>query len=290
MIFIVTQHAKLTDLIKKYWDMYESKKELSYLVKPSMPILYFGNIVKYFESPIRIITVGLNPSKRDFPDPDPFQRFLSMKQDHNHSFNQQYVAALNQYFEVDPYKAWYDASFEHLLNGVDASFYGNKENTALHTDICSPLATNPTWGALSKEAKQELQEQGVELWHELMDFLEPDIIFISVAGEHLEKIQFETVSEWETIFTLQKDRRYLINSKKVMLSSGKMTSLYFGPAAELPFGMISDDNKVAVGRQIKKLTKKLEEHSTVVPFFRKEIIAEQNNEVMYSWNEEAQLK
>lgn len=33
---------------------------------------------------------------------------------------------------------------------MDASYYDHQTSTALHTDICSPIATNPTWTRLSE--------------------------------------------------------------------------------------------------------------------------------------------
>lgn len=258
MIFIVIQPAKLTSLAKECLENFESKKDLSYVVKSSMPILYFGNIKKYFESPIRIITVGLNPSKKEFPDPDPFLRFQSMKKDHFYDFNQQYLAALNEYFQDKPYKEWFDPAYEPLLNGLDASFYGNMVNTAIHTDICSSLATNQTWESLSRSEQKNLESSGVPVWHKLVDYLEPDIILLSVSGGHLSKIAFETVNDWETVYTTQMDRPYLVNSKKVVLSSGKQSSIYFGRAAELPFGFISSETKYLIGRHLKKLSDKPE--------------------------------
>lgn len=288
MIFIVIQHAKQTTLIKKYWDLYESKKELPYIVKPSMPIMYFGNIKKYLESPIRIVTVGLNPSRRDFPEPDPFQRFQSMKQDHYYHFNQQYISALNQYFDDDPYNAWYNPAFENMLNGLDASFYNKKENTALHTDICTPLATNPTWGDLTKEAKMDLQTTGVPLWHELIDYLEPDIILISAAGEHLSKIQFETVKDWETIYTSLRDKPYLINSKQVKLSSGKVSSIYFGRASELPFGLVGAEEQFIIGKHIKTITEKAKSPAAFMPFIHPGLKVEGEDGDMFGWGEKVQ--
>ena len=258
MIFIVIQPAKLTSLAKECLENFESKKDLSYVVKSSMPILYFGNIKKYFDSPIRIVTVGLNPSKKEFPDPDPFLRFQSMKKDQYYDFNQQYLAALNEYFQDKPYKEWFDPAYEPLLNGLNASFYGNMENTAIHTDICSSLATTQTWETLSKEEQRKLEADSVQLWHKLIDYLEPDVILLSVAGEHLSKIRFETINDWETVYTTQMDRPYLLNSKRIALSSGKQSSIYFGRAAELPFGFISSETKYSIGKHLKKLTEKQE--------------------------------
>lgn len=38
-------------------------------VDPSIPILYFGDLTAYENSPKRIVTVALNPSNVEFPSP-----------------------------------------------------------------------------------------------------------------------------------------------------------------------------------------------------------------------------
>lgn len=45
------------------------------VVLPSVPIAWFGDLEAYLDSPLRVITVGLNPSRLEFPSPDPFFRF-----------------------------------------------------------------------------------------------------------------------------------------------------------------------------------------------------------------------
>ena len=94
-------------------------------------------------STLRVLTVGLNPSLQEFPADRPFSRFpldegtAGRGRDH-------YLYALSSYFRTDPYRAWFRA-FEPLLNGAGASYYEGFTSTALHTDICSPVATDPTW-------------------------------------------------------------------------------------------------------------------------------------------------
>jgi len=39
---------------------------LPYLCRPSVPILYFGNSERFDVSPLRVITVGKNPSDGEF--------------------------------------------------------------------------------------------------------------------------------------------------------------------------------------------------------------------------------
>ena len=114
------------------------------LVNPFMPILYFGDLCEFLVSPLRILTVGLNPSDAEFPVANPFERFPLA------SVSPALIPkALNEYFSIAPYKQWFN-SLEPILTGFDASYYGNKTNTAIHTDLLSPIATNPTWSKLSK--------------------------------------------------------------------------------------------------------------------------------------------
>ena len=62
-----------------------------------------------------------------------------------------------------------------------SNFYPGWESTALHTDICSPVATNPTWSKLPKADQETLEMYGLPLWHDLLDQLRPHIVVISVA-------------------------------------------------------------------------------------------------------------
>lgn len=86
---------------------------------------------------------------------------------------------------------WF-SSFEALLGGLYASYYPRAENTALHTDLCSPLATDPKWSRLGSKTTKILMDQGVPLWHRLVEVLAPDVVLISVARKHLQRIGFET--------------------------------------------------------------------------------------------------
>ncbi|NJQ98564.1 MAG: hypothetical protein HC784_15180 [Hydrococcus sp. CSU_1_8] len=103
---------------------------------------------------------------------------------------QDYAAALNSYFECNPYKSWF-SSYEPILEGINASYYSssNQINRAIQTDICSPIATEPTWTKLSGDTHEELFNVGFQLWQELIGILKPDIILISIARFWLQKIK-----------------------------------------------------------------------------------------------------
>ena len=139
---------ELTSLLNRTFEYYKEIQDREYVVKPAIPILYFGDIKAYFESAIKIITVGKNPSLIEFcrkkGESYSFLRFPDWEE------KQDYAAALNSYFECNPYKSWF-GSYEAILNGINASYYisSNQINRVIHTDICSPIATNPTWSKLS---------------------------------------------------------------------------------------------------------------------------------------------
>ena len=141
------------NLIDKAYDYYNTYKNHESVVNPSLPILYFGNLDAYLESEIKILTVGKNPSDNEFrikkTDPYSFCRFPNWSGD-----KKNLLSVLNEYFEDEPLKQWF-SSLEPILNGMNCSYYKNNSlrNTAIHTDVCSPLATNPTWSKLSKDQK-----------------------------------------------------------------------------------------------------------------------------------------
>lgn len=140
-------------LLKEYITDYINKKDYSFVVKNSIPIVWFGDIDAYEQSSTRIVTIGLNPSKEEFPaHSNP--RFESLDTETLKSSRESLAKTLNSYFKNNPYKKWF-SKYNKLLRSVNASYGGifdqdeKKENTAIHIDIYSAIATDPTWGRLS---------------------------------------------------------------------------------------------------------------------------------------------
>jgi putative ABC transport system substrate-binding protein len=123
----------LSHLAEEAWDLHRKFIGRPWLVTPSAPILFFGDLTAYQASPLRIATVGLNPSRLEFPVCSPFSRFPDAQ-----SGIPAYLSSLESYFRTAPYRTWFN-SYEQALLGLDASYYGQKPNTALHTDIGSVL-------------------------------------------------------------------------------------------------------------------------------------------------------
>jgi hypothetical protein len=239
-------------LVKDAWRLYQRAEDAPYVVRPSIPIVYFGDRERYSRSPLKAITVALNPSRAEFPAGDPFARFRRAQDvypDILHGrYYADYLAALNDYFRGQPYWRWFTA-FEPLLNGMGCSYRDERLHAALHTDLCSPLATNPTWSRLTQE-RASLVADGRALWLRLARTLGPDVILISVAQHHLDQLDVPPLSTWESIYTLPRTHPYAVSAHEIEIGPGQRSLLVFGRAATTPFGLVTAEVKREIGRHI----------------------------------------
>lgn len=224
------------------------------VVEPSMPVLYFGNSVAYAASPLRVITVGLNPSGIEFPAaPGPWVRFPKAASGEN----QHYLDALDAYFTTSPYRAWFN-SYEPLLQGLGASYYPGAASTALHTDIATPVATDPTWSKLTKAHPQSVERLGAlgtPLWHDLVVALRPDVIVLSVAEKWLDELAFEKVEDWHAPFEVatSKGTPFPLLTGRLRITSDHVATAVWGRAAQTPLGVLSKPLKRATGERLARV-------------------------------------
>ena len=164
-------------------------KKRGTILHPSIPILYYGDYLKYQRSNPRVITVGLNPSYHEFPSDSPYIRFQGAEViDFSDILNEddfnKYLGTLNNYFKIDPYD-WFD-SYDRILNGLNTSYYPNTiDNNAIHTNLCSTFATEQTWSKLRNSIQYTLSREGRKVWHRLVELLEPDMILCSINSTNL---------------------------------------------------------------------------------------------------------
>lgn len=232
---------ELQGLSENVWKIFNESNN-PHIVSESIPILYFGNVEKYLNSPLKIVTVGLNPSKIEFPESNRTLRFDQSRD------IAKYISTLNTYFKNNPYKLWFD-SYESMLNGLQSSYYSTQANTAIHTDICSPFATDPTWSKLDTDSKESLSSPGISIWHQLVRILEPDIILISVAQNYLSDILFPTIHDWHQVYTLERSNPYAVSMAKMKIGQ-RQTNFIFGSAAQTPFGTVSKQDKILIGKYL----------------------------------------
>lgn len=245
-------------LVELAWRTFDRAAGLSSRVTPAAPILFFGDLDAYRNSPLRVVTVGLNPSLKEFPTDNPFRRFPLSGRDGDREPSH-YLDAMSAYFRTDPYGSWF-GTFEPLLNGAGSSYYADKAvATALHTDICSPVATDPTWSGLGETERKTLEAAGGPLWHSLLESLRPQIAFLSVAKRHLGRIRFVPITDWRTILVFERTkddaprkRPYTVMARWHEIG-GERSLFVFGQAAQRPFGLLSDDQKREIGARAHEL-------------------------------------
>ena len=247
----------LSELVALAWQAFDRVADLPCRVTPAMPILFFGDLDAYRASKLRVVTVGLNPSLDEFPVGEPFRRF-PLAENCRDRGAPLYLEAMSAYFRTDPYRRWFNASFEPLLNGLGASYYEGGASTALHTDICSPVATDPTWRHLDKAERAALEADGGPLWHELIEELQPEIVAISVAKARLERIKFiAREKDWKTIHSFDRETDGTARHPYKVCArwhnvGGDRSLFVFGTAAQTPFGTLASCQKRETGELLRK--------------------------------------
>ena len=173
----------LEQLIKLFCDDFYNKQSLPFIAKNSIPIVWFGNLEQYSKSKAKVLTISINPSCIEFPRWGK-QRFKDLTVIRNAILRKEYpvdimVRNYNDYFKFNPYMQWFNF-YERRLNEMDCSYFDTKStNTAIHIDMHSAIATDPTWSRLSDFEREKIKNHN--LFKSLLQMLNPDIALISVA-------------------------------------------------------------------------------------------------------------
>ena len=236
------------------WEAFDRAADRISRVTPAIPILFFGDLDAYHASPLRAVTVGLNPSLNEFPAGEPFRRFPFAANGRCREPSH-YLAAMSAYFRTEPYRRWFNA-FEPLLSGMGASYYEGNASMALHTDIGSPVAMDPTWSQLDESDRGALEADGGPLWHLLLEELRPQVVVLSVAKAHLARIELAPVTDWSVIHAFQRtgDGRFRSRPYEIRIRwyevGGELSLFVFGAAAQMPFGTLAASQKREAGELV----------------------------------------
>lgn len=233
-------------------------QELDFVVRHSLPIPYFGDLKRYLASPLRVLTAALNPSDREFPKDEPRFNVASGLRG-----PAELETELCAYFRGNPYCSWFSA-FEPVLNGLGAS-YGDKmagrdyASTALHVDMCSPIATAPTWSRLSAAQRGKLTRTGRDIFEWLADELKPHVIVASIGWAHLQEwnADFQTGRCWERLVEHRTAAKGETLRAPLLVQVGSISSRKGRPlvfvnasAANKPFGRFTTERKHEAGRKL----------------------------------------
>ena len=79
------------------------------------------------------------------------------------------------------------------------------------------------------------------------------MVALSVASEHLRRIKFAPIGEWQAIHVFTRtgrghprSRHYEVRARPYQVA-GERSLFIFGRAAQTPFGLLSDHQKYEVG-------------------------------------------
>ena len=166
---------------------------------------------------------------------------------------------LNNYFKLHPYSDWFDW-LNLFLMGMDCGYYTDiKPNTALHTDICTPLATSPTWSEFKQtKLSIEIQNEGILIWHRLLTILKPRVVLMSFSKDILKRIQYIDLSDRQIFYQFDKKENgqyrkkpYLIELYSTIIN-GYNVNFLFGEGNVRPF-FLTELQRYQLGKEVKAL-------------------------------------
>lgn len=242
--------SALLHLVDQAWQCFEATPS-EFRASSSVPILFFGDLAAYQASPLRVVTVGLNPSGDEFPSNDPMSRFplargLKGGDVQTEDGASRYVQALSGYFKNYPYTKWFNGNYRSFLEGAGAT-YPPSPCVALHTDICSPVATDPKWSGLHADTQVDLMRLGAPLWNDLITYLEPQLVMISVRRAHIDRISIRPLTPW-TPAPIELSKPCRVETSWREFPSGARSLIAFGQAGRSPLDGLYNDDKSNLGR------------------------------------------
>lgn len=226
-------------LIREYIEEFKAKTNPRPKFVPKMvriPIVWFGDSQAYFskDNSRRIVTVGLNPSFHEFTQ----KRFGPVDLEAEDA-EERLSAALDGYFRKggNAYWQWF-GKYRKMLANMGCS-YEEGGCRALHVDLFSAIATQPTWSGLVRELGKKKTKAFADtaLFGRLLEELKPKVIVFSGSNQVLEDEfgDFREVPGKQ--FHDEAGRAYL-----KLLKRDDGTRLLFGTNTRSgPFGKFGDD-------------------------------------------------
>lgn len=240
----------LEKIVKDYIEDFRVKtcdSELkSYIVPNSIPIIWFGNMDNYMKSERRIVTIGLNPSLNEFSEPR-FQE-ICFDDEVDSKKVESLKQTLDSYFDNNPYTRWFCRGERVLNDSFDATYYTEKAtdkglNQAIHIDVYTAIATDPTWGDLDNDVRNKLRNTG--LFNTLLDYLNPDIILVSTNRPVFDEVFGDFIFEGERYQNSDRPstfyvRKYRKGSQVLLFWFFNNRGMAFGPRFDFVANSIKD--------------------------------------------------
>jgi hypothetical protein len=255
--------AALTAVAKEACEFYKQSQSSNwdFIVRDSIPIVLFGDLDDYWDSPWRVITVGLNPSNHEFPERNPWQRFPDGKLARENILRGDIETAATKcmdavlgYFKEDRgLRVWnWFRHYGEVLEGMNYDYGPGSKGVVLNTDYISPLASVDGFSDLKERQQQDLKDQADGWWLKLADCLDPDLVLLSFREEYFKEIK------WKLGLRLLPRFHFEVRStttgakpKEVRMygRAGTSKRFIFGTTTRYPF-FYSKEERTRLGRYI----------------------------------------
>lgn len=185
----------LNDIMQGYLDDFKRAKEndTESIIDGNFPLMWFGDLNAFQKADNKVVTVGILPSDHEF-DPKPgnpreYARFPIADPSTADDYRD-YKENFNTYFKNDPYGRYFTDYENDIVRPIlnDDYGYGFKDAPTpkyplVHLDCRTAIATHPRWSELTTSAqieeKNQLIKPGNALFVEFLQFLQPDVTFVS---------------------------------------------------------------------------------------------------------------
>lgn len=171
-------------LIKQAVDEWKNSKNI--YLSGACPVLWFGNIDDIDQVSDFVMTVGINPSDKEFLD-DKGKKLSKCRFDYPNLDTPTLIKAYNEYFSKNPYLAWFGdpeekKGVEAALNYLDASYYNTSyKYKAVHFDWF-PFPTSDKFSDIKDSDKKFVDKTidglGKEIIDTAIDVLKPKFILV----------------------------------------------------------------------------------------------------------------
>lgn len=258
----------MRNLIGDYWDDFLMKKELPFVTRKSVPIIWHGDIDKYKNSELKVVTASINPHFRAFDknskqflteDLNYFEK-VSQKNEITNDDKDRFINIFNNYFNTNESyeKDNIFSSYESLTKGLSAGYKGSV-NAMLHIDLYSAISTDKLWSKLNKKEKNEIIN--IDISKKFLENLDFNIMFASVRRDVIETLfKDQIIADDKNI-----EHFYKIKNKKLIfaiiykLKEDKY--VIYGRNFNRPFGYANIEEKKILIDEITKINTKIKEYN-----------------------------
>jgi len=178
-------------LIKDFTDDFDKNKKYFHKeMAGNFPIVWFGDLHKYSNSERKVVSIGINPSGKEFE----VDRFDGLSDSDSMPTSDQLEKAFNNYFSYNPYTNWFNNKQKELIHlGSTLYPFSFYKNSAIHIEYETGIATKRSWSSIDGYTKNKISNH--DNFKRLYQALSPDIAVINCSEQCKDAIKLSLGKE-----------------------------------------------------------------------------------------------